>query len=167
VTFNDRLDPTERFVTIVRELGHIFLGHLGECASAKSDDDESGWPNRAWLGKNEKEVEAEAVAHLVASRAAVMTASPQYLKEYARRADMKKIDLELVVRAAPRNRTLGQNSLWIHGVPPAQLAASSCFEKKEVRVRWLSRNASKVETQVTGLLRPAAPSRAIPQRGIN
>jgi hypothetical protein len=108
VTFNDRLDPAERFVTIVHELGHIFLGHLGECASGQSDDDESGWPNRVWLGKNEKEVEAEAVAYLVASRAAVITASAQYLKEYAKRADMKKVDLELVVRAAARIERLAK-----------------------------------------------------------
>ena len=66
VTFNDRLNPTERFITIAHELGHIFLGHLGECASGKGNDDESGWPDRRWLGKNEKEIEAEAVAYLVA-----------------------------------------------------------------------------------------------------
>jgi hypothetical protein len=102
VTFNDRLVPTARYVTIVHELGHIFLGHLGECASGKSGDDESGWPNRSYLGKNEKEVEAEAVAYLVASRAGVVTASAQYLKAYALRADMTKIDLDLIVRAAAR-----------------------------------------------------------------
>lgn len=78
-------------MTIVHELGHIFLGHLGECASGQSDDDESGWPNRMGLGKNEKEIEAEAVAYLVASRAGVVTASAQYLKPYAERADMRKV----------------------------------------------------------------------------
>jgi IrrE N-terminal-like domain len=102
VTFNDRLAPAERFVTIAHELGHIFLGHLGECESGKSDDDESGWPDRRWLGKSEKEVEAEAVAFLVASRAGVVTASAQYLKEYAARADMTRIDLGLIVRSAAR-----------------------------------------------------------------
>jgi Zn-dependent peptidase ImmA (M78 family) len=96
------LDPAERFVTIAHELGHIFLGHLGECESGKSDDDESGWPDRRWLGKSEKEVEAEAVAFLVASRASVITASAQYLKDYAARADMTKMDLDLIVRSAAR-----------------------------------------------------------------
>jgi hypothetical protein len=51
-----------------------------------SNDDESGWPDRRRLGKNEKEVEAEVVAFLVASRAGVVTASAQYLKDYAVRA---------------------------------------------------------------------------------
>jgi hypothetical protein len=102
------LAPTERFVTIAHELGHIFLGHLGECASAKSNDDESGWPNRRSLGKNEKEVEAEAVAYLVASRAGVVTASAQYVKGYANRADMTKVDVDLVVRSAARIERLAK-----------------------------------------------------------
>jgi hypothetical protein len=55
-----------------------------------------------------KEGSFRAVAYLVASRAAVMTASPQYLKEYAKRADMKKIELELVVRAAARIERLAK-----------------------------------------------------------
>ena len=82
VTFNDRLNPMQRFITIAHELGHIFLGHLGECASGKGNDDESGWPDRRYLGKNEEEIEAEAVAYLVASRAGVIPASAQYIKGY-------------------------------------------------------------------------------------
>jgi hypothetical protein len=72
------------------------------------------------LGKNEKEVEAEAVAYLVASRAAVTTASAQYLKEYVARADMKKIDFELIVRAAARIERLAKiryGSMTFH--PPS------------------------------------------------
>jgi IrrE N-terminal-like domain len=33
ITVNDRLEPSERFVTIAHELAHIFCGHLGECKS--------------------------------------------------------------------------------------------------------------------------------------
>jgi antirestriction protein ArdC len=108
VTFNDRLNPTERFITIAHELGHIFLGHLGECASGKGNDDESGWLSRRSLGKNEKEIEAEAVAYLVASRAGVVPASAQYIKSYASRSDMTKVDLELVVRSAARIERLAK-----------------------------------------------------------
>jgi hypothetical protein len=102
VTVNDRLEPKERFVTIAHELGHIFSGHLGACASQGNQEEESGWPDRRRLGKDEREVEAEAIAFLVASRAGLVTRSAAYLAAYARRADMTKVDVELIVRSAAR-----------------------------------------------------------------
>ena len=67
ITVNDRLQPSERFVTLAHELGHIFCGHLGACTSRTGKDEESGWPDRRSVGRHEKEVEAEATAYLVAS----------------------------------------------------------------------------------------------------
>jgi hypothetical protein len=122
ITFNDRLNPTERFITIAHELGHIFLGHLGECASGKGNDDESGWPNRRWLGKNEQEIEAEAVAYLVASRAGVVPASAQYIKDYASRSDMTKVDLGLVVRSAARIERLAHRGKVMRKMKAGSLA---------------------------------------------
>jgi len=108
VTVNDRLQPGERFVTIAHELAHIFCGHLGECKSKGGNEEESGWRDRRSLGKNERELEAEAVAYLVASRAELVTGSTTYLKPYAQRADMKSIDIELIVRAAARIERLAK-----------------------------------------------------------
>jgi len=108
VTINDRLNATERFATIAHELGHIFCGHLGASASSSGADDESGWPDRRGWDKNEKEIEAEAVAYLIASRAGVVTASAAYLQNYAREADMGKVDVELIVRAAARVERLAK-----------------------------------------------------------
>ena len=70
--------------------------------SCGSNDEESGWPNRSSLGSNEKEVEAEAVAYLLASRAGVVTGSAAYIKSYAQQANMAHIDLDLIVRASSR-----------------------------------------------------------------
>jgi hypothetical protein len=102
VAVNDRLQPGERFATIAHELGHIFCGHLGPCNARDGKSDESGWPDRRSLELAEREVEAEAVAFLVASRAGLTTGSAAYLKTHAERADMKKVNIDLIVRAAAR-----------------------------------------------------------------
>lgn len=108
ITVNERLVPKERFVTITHELGHIFCGHLGGCASHMGKDEESGWPDRTRLGRHEREIEAEAVAYLVASRAGLIAASAEYLKGYAASADIAAINLDLVVRAAARIERLAK-----------------------------------------------------------
>ncbi len=108
VTVNDRLQPGERFVTIAHELGHIFCGHLGPCTSRSGKDEESGWPDRRSVGRHEKEVEAEATAYLVSSRAGLVTRSADYLKAHAKRANMTCVDVELIVRAAARIERLGK-----------------------------------------------------------
>jgi hypothetical protein len=108
ITVNDRLEPKEQFVTIAHELGHIFCGHLGACAPGVANDEESGWQDRAWLSKHEKEVEAEAVAYLVGARTGVIAASAEYLKTHAARADMRTIDIDLIVRAAARIERLAK-----------------------------------------------------------
>ena len=109
ITLNDRLDEKERFVTLCHELGHIFCGHLGPCLSAfEREDGETGWPDRRTLGKKEREIEAEAVAYLIAARAGLVTASAAYLHDYAEKADMSQVKTELVVRAASRIERLGK-----------------------------------------------------------
>ena len=109
ITVNDLLQPSERFVTIAHELAHIFCGHLGPCASRNvRDDDESGWPDRRKLNTHEMEVEAEATAFQVASRAGLVTRSAAYLAPHVRKAGMAKISLELVVRAAARIERLAK-----------------------------------------------------------
>ena len=109
ITINDRLKPKERFATLAHELGHIFCGHLGGCtASAGREQDESGWPDRRPLGKHEKEIEAEAIAFLIAARAGLTTRSAEYLAVHAQRADIGDIDIDLVVRAAARIERLAK-----------------------------------------------------------
>ena len=83
ITFNDRLNPTERFITIAHELGHIFLGPLENVPRERAMTTRVAGLIEDRLARNEKEIEAEAVAYLVASRAGVVPASAQYIKDYA------------------------------------------------------------------------------------
>jgi len=109
IVLNDRLAPGERFVTLAHELAHIFCGHLGPCGSRTGDnDDEGGWPDRRGLGKPEKEIEAEAAAFQIASRAGLIARSAEYVAPYLRRADMTKISLEWIVRATARIERLAK-----------------------------------------------------------
>jgi hypothetical protein len=75
---------------------------------AHEQGEESGWPDRTRLGKHEKEVEAETVAYLVASRAGLAATSADYLKVHASKADITAIDIDLVVRAAARIERLAK-----------------------------------------------------------
>jgi hypothetical protein len=108
IVINDRLTDQERFVTLGHELGHIFCGHVGECLSNSM---ESGWPDRRQtVGENEQEIEAEAVAYLIAARAGLVTASSNYLQGYVEMADIANVNTDLIVRAAARIERLAKIS---------------------------------------------------------
>ncbi|MBM1170201.1 ImmA/IrrE family metallo-endopeptidase [Microvirga arabica] len=110
VVINDRMTPRERFVTLAHELGHIFCGHLGGCQSITTKANESGWPDRTHLSLSEREIEAEAVAYLVAARAGLKPASANYLRPHAKSANLSKVDIDAVVRAAARIERLANIS---------------------------------------------------------
>jgi hypothetical protein len=52
--------------------------------------------------------EAEAVAYLVCSRGGIVPASVQYLKAHAGKADIRLLNLDLVVRSAARIERLAE-----------------------------------------------------------
>jgi hypothetical protein len=111
IRLNDRMTEAERFVTLAHELAHIFCGHLGPCQSKSGGtDEESGWPDRRRLATAEREVEAEAVAFLIASRAGLVSASAAYIAPHAKKADMSQVDVDLITRAAARIERLAKIS---------------------------------------------------------
>jgi hypothetical protein len=69
------LDEPSRFGVLAHELGHILLGHTG-------GDDDHWWPSRLGFKGNALEVEAEATAHVVASRFGLRGGSAAYLSGY-------------------------------------------------------------------------------------
>ncbi|WP_292932559.1 ImmA/IrrE family metallo-endopeptidase [Novosphingobium sp. PASSN1] len=99
VKVNDRMTPAQQLATIAHELGHIFCGHTGECGG---HHDHSGWPNRRGLEEHICEMEAEAVAWLVARRAGLETKSAEYLKRHVAKGGTAQVDVSLVERAASR-----------------------------------------------------------------
>ncbi len=68
-------DSAARFATLAHELAHLFCGHLGRTES-------DFWEKRDDLSLASRELEAEAVAYLVASRFRLNTASQKYLSIY-------------------------------------------------------------------------------------
>jgi len=94
VRLNETHDSAARFATLAHELGHLFCGHLG-----KAGDD--FWENRNDLEHPSRELEAEAVAYLVASRMGLITASKKYLSIYLQAgAELPKYSMETILTAA-------------------------------------------------------------------
>lgn len=84
--------PTQ-FVTLMHELGHLYLGHCG--ANAKRGVKRRGRPSLA-----RREVEAETVAWLVAKRSGISPRSESYLDRY--KEGFENLDLHAVMQAAGR-----------------------------------------------------------------
>lgn len=67
--------PATQFVTLVHELAHLYLGHLGI-------DRKRGVDDRRWADLALREVEAESVAYVIAKRSGISPRSESYLSRY-------------------------------------------------------------------------------------
>jgi antirestriction protein ArdC len=86
--------PPVQFTTLAHELGHLFLGHLGE-------DKKLNVPGRGDRRHNQREIEAESVAYIVCRRNGITPASETYLANYVRdNMTVNDIDIYQVMRAA-------------------------------------------------------------------
>jgi hypothetical protein len=88
-----------QFVTLVHELGHLFLGHLGP-------DEYLKIVKRPSLKQAEKELEAESLAYLVCRRHGVASKSESYLADYvAANTTTGSLDLDNLLKAAGQVET--------------------------------------------------------------
>jgi hypothetical protein len=83
-----------RFVTLIHELGHLFLGHLGP-------DKTLTVPRRPPLTHAQVELEAESVAYIVAERNGVESKSKTYLANFVQQGNaIDNLDVYQIMRAA-------------------------------------------------------------------
>ena len=105
--------PPVQFTTLAHELGHLFLGRLGE-------DTKLNVPGRRDCQHDQREIEAESVAYIVCRRNSVTPASETYLANYVRdNMTLNDVDVYQVMRAAGQVEAL------------LGLAEHSKFEKPE------------------------------------
>ena len=91
---NRNHEPPTQFATLTHELGHLFLGHLGQDKALKI-------PKRAVLNDRKRELEAESVSYLVCARNGVVSKSEAYLSRFVSEHNtIESIDIYQVMRAA-------------------------------------------------------------------
>lgn len=91
---NRNHEPATQFVTLVHELAHLFLGHLGR-------DTKLRVPQRMALSHPQQELEAESVAYIVCERNGVQSKSQTYLSHFvSRNTTVDDLALYQIMRAA-------------------------------------------------------------------
>ena len=113
VHINCNHEPAIQFTTMVHELAHLYLGHLGR-------DKSRSVPQRVGLTKSQLEIEAESVAYIVCRRIGIEPKSQTYLSGYVRSdTSVDNIHVYQVMRAAGQIESI------------LGLAERSQFEKPE------------------------------------
>ena len=102
---NREQELESRYATLVHELAHLYLGHLGT-------PNKKWWPDRQGLSKSAVEFEAETVSYLVCSRIGISTSSEAYLSGYfGKHENIPRISLECLMKAAEIIESMGRKRL--------------------------------------------------------
>lgn len=94
VRIASQLNDGARLGTLIHELAHIYLGHLG--GSGKK------WPDRRPERIDVREFEAEAVTFIVGRRFGLNTESADYLRSYVKGDTIQHVSFAAIARAAGR-----------------------------------------------------------------
>lgn len=97
VQLNGNHSPAQQFVTLMHELAHLFLGHLGA-------DRQRRIPDRTGRPHELREVEAETVAYVVARRNGMTPRSESYLDTF--KGSFAALNFHAVMRAANQIETV-------------------------------------------------------------
>jgi hypothetical protein len=105
IWLRQELDDASAYPILCHELAHVFLGHLG--ASKQCN-----WPYRPNVSNAVAEIEAEAVASIVCSRAGLKTQAIEYLSSYVDgSSEFENVSFDLIARAAGRIEEMGRRLL--------------------------------------------------------
>jgi uncharacterized protein DUF955 len=100
IRINSKHNNNVKFVSLIHELAHLFLGHLGP-------DKHLNIGERYRPSQSQREIEAESVAYLVCCRNGVASRSEEYLADYVDAyTTMENLDLYLIMKAAGQIETL-------------------------------------------------------------
>jgi hypothetical protein len=94
VRIGNSLNDRARFASLIHEIAHIYLGHLG--------DNPNKWPDRRPTRIDVREFEAEAVSFIVGRRFGLQTASADYLRGYIKQDTIAYVSFSAIARAAGR-----------------------------------------------------------------
>jgi hypothetical protein len=94
VRIGNSLNDRARFASLIHEIAHIYLGHLGDNANK--------WPDRRPTRIDVREFEAEAVSFIVGRRFGLQTASADYLRGYIKQDTIAYVSFSAIARAAGR-----------------------------------------------------------------
>ena len=102
IRINRKHDPNVRFVTLIHELAHLYLGHLGPDKYLKIGERHS-------MTHDHLELEAESVAFLVCKRYGVESKSEVYLADYVKaNTTTGNIHFYIIMKAAGQIETVLQ-----------------------------------------------------------
>lgn len=91
------------FATLIHELAHLLLGHLGSL-------DNENYPKRDNLTKPIEEIEAESVAYIVLNRLGLEGNAAEYLAFYSKnKTDFESISVDLIVKVASKIEAMATN----------------------------------------------------------
>lgn len=103
IELNDRLQDTITFETLVHELAHILLGHLGSVEDVSPTDT---WKDRRTSNLKSAEFEAECVAYIVCMRLGLEPASWAYLAYYLETdSEIPNMSLDMVLTVSGKIET--------------------------------------------------------------
>jgi len=100
VRLNEKDNPNVQFATLIHELAHLYLGHLGADKYLKIKD-------RLHIMHSEQELEAESVSYIVCCRNGVKSKAESYLSDYVKEnTTVDSIDLYTLLKVAGQIETL-------------------------------------------------------------